>query len=99
MLKSKKLKFIFYLNIFQLFLQLLIFGRFQRSGPDGLEAWGVAIAASLINFIMAGINRASGILYVEFIDAFQVDRMKASLPFTIRSVARNLLGNSLRMSF
>lgn len=48
---------------------------------------------------MAGINRASGILYVEFIDVFHTDRMRASLPFTIRLISRNLLGNVLNPLF
>lgn len=78
---------------------IFIFRRLQRSGPDGLEAWGVATAAFFINFIMAGINRASGILYVEFLDVFHTDRMRASLPFTIRLVSRNLLGNVINLSF
>ncbi|XP_035210724.1 monocarboxylate transporter 13-like isoform X2 [Stegodyphus dumicola] len=61
-------------------------------GPDGGWAWLVALAACLINFIMAGLGRMSGILYVAFIDLFHVDRERASLPFSVRSATRNLLG-------
>ncbi|XP_054706866.1 uncharacterized protein LOC129216675 [Uloborus diversus] len=62
------------------------------NGPDSGYAWCVAFAACVINFIMAGLGRMSGILYVAFIDMFQIDRRGASIPFSIRSSARNLLG-------
>ena len=65
------------------------------SGPDGVEAWTVAFAACAINFVMAGLARMSGILYVAFIDVFQAGRKEASLPFSVRSSMRNLFGNYL----
>ncbi|CAL1273232.1 unnamed protein product [Larinioides sclopetarius] len=69
-------------------------GKKQRKveGPDGGYAWIVAIAACVINFIMAGLGRMSGILFVAFIELFGVDRRSASMPFSVRSSARNLLG-------
>lgn len=66
--------------------------RRRSSGPDGVEAWRVAFAACFISFISAGIARTSGILYVEVIDIFHVDRKQASLPFTVRTLTRNLFG-------
>ncbi|GBM14876.1 hypothetical protein AVEN_28600-1 [Araneus ventricosus] len=61
-------------------------------GPDQGWAWAVAFAVCAINFIMAGLGRMSGILYVAFIDIYGVDRKGASTPFSVRSSTRNLLG-------
>ncbi|GBN55175.1 Monocarboxylate transporter 9 [Araneus ventricosus] len=61
-------------------------------GPDGGWAWVVAFSACIISFIMAGLGRMSGILYVAFIETFEVDRKAASTPFSVRSSTRNLLG-------
>ncbi|KAF8782435.1 Monocarboxylate transporter 13 like protein [Argiope bruennichi] len=61
-------------------------------GPDQGWAWAVALAACAINFIMAGLGRMSGILYVAFIDIYRLDRKGASTPFSVRSSTRNLLG-------
>ncbi|GFT56771.1 monocarboxylate transporter 9, partial [Nephila pilipes] len=66
--------------------------RIRMDGPDGGWAWVVAISACIINFIMAGLGRMSGILYVAFIETFGVDRKAASTPFSVRSSTRNLLG-------
>lgn len=60
--------------------------------PDQGWAWVVATAACTINFIMAGLVRMSGILFVAFIEIFQVDRKSASMPFSVRSSAGNLFG-------
>ncbi|GFY51565.1 uncharacterized protein TNIN_146881 [Trichonephila inaurata madagascariensis] len=67
-------------------------GESPKEGPDKGWAWMVAFAACGINFIMAGLGRMSGILYVAFIDLYGVDRKGASLPFSVRSSTRNLLG-------
>ncbi|GIX68384.1 uncharacterized protein CEXT_154761 [Caerostris extrusa] len=61
-------------------------------GPDKGWAWVVVFAACCINLIMNGQGRMSGILYVAFIDLYGVDRRSASLPFSIRTSTRNLLG-------
>ncbi|GIY32202.1 hypothetical protein CEXT_68242 [Caerostris extrusa] len=65
--------------------------RVRMEGPDGGWAWAVAFAACIISFIMAGLGRMSGILYVSFIETFAVDRKSASTPFSVRSSTRNLL--------
>lgn len=64
----------------------------MKEAPDVGYAWVVAVAACLINFIIAGLGRMSGILYVAFIENFNVTRKEATEPFTIRSSTRNLLG-------
>lgn len=64
----------------------------KLSGPDGIEAWTVALAACIISFVNAGLARMSGILYVAFIDIYHIDRRDASLPFSVRSSMRNLFG-------
>ncbi|KAG8180397.1 hypothetical protein JTE90_025447 [Oedothorax gibbosus] len=61
-------------------------------GPDGLLSWGVAIANFLINFIVVGLGRMSGILYVVFMQLFNADRQTASIPFSVQQAARNLFG-------
>ncbi|GIY79257.1 uncharacterized protein CEXT_711701 [Caerostris extrusa] len=61
-------------------------------GPDQGWAWAVAFAVCTVHFIMAGLGRMSGILFVAFIDIYGVDRMGASLPFSVRSTVRNLIG-------
>ncbi|GFY74712.1 monocarboxylate transporter 9 [Trichonephila inaurata madagascariensis] len=66
--------------------------RIRMEGPDGGWAWVVAFSACIISFIMAGLGRMSGILYVAFIETFGVDRKAASTPFSVRSSTRNLLG-------
>ncbi|GFR00827.1 monocarboxylate transporter 5 [Trichonephila clavata] len=57
----------------------------QVEGPDGTSAWIVAVAVCLINFIMAGLGRMSGILFVAFIETYGVGRKKASMPSSVRS--------------
>lgn len=69
------------------------------SGPDGIEAWTVALAACTISFVMAGLARMSGILYVAFIDIYHIDRREASLPFSVRSSMRNLFGTCFHSLF
>ncbi|GFU47589.1 monocarboxylate transporter 5 [Nephila pilipes] len=64
----------------------------QVDGPDGTSAWIVAVATCLINFIMAGLGRMSGILFVAFIETYGVDRRSASMPSSVRSSTGNLLG-------
>jgi MFS family permease len=66
--------------------------KIRAPGPDGTASWVVAFAAFLINFIMAGLSRMSGILYVSFIEMFEIDRKGASMPFSVRSSTMNLLG-------
>ncbi|GFT93103.1 uncharacterized protein NPIL_610851, partial [Nephila pilipes] len=60
-------------------------------GPDRGWAWAVAFAACVINLIVNGQGRMSGILYVAFIDLYGVDRKGASTPFSVRTSTRNLL--------
>ncbi|GFY51564.1 uncharacterized protein TNIN_146871 [Trichonephila inaurata madagascariensis] len=60
-------------------------------GPDRGWAWAVVFAACLINLIVNGQGRMSGILYVAFIDLFGIDRKGASTPMSVRTSTRNLL--------
>ncbi|KAG8192788.1 hypothetical protein JTE90_019106 [Oedothorax gibbosus] len=66
--------------------------RMAVSGPDRGWAWAVAFAACAINFIVAGLGRMSGILFVAFIEIFHLDRRGAAVPFSLRSSMRNLMG-------
>ncbi|CAL1299375.1 unnamed protein product [Larinioides sclopetarius] len=62
------------------------------SGPDCVLSWFIAIANFLINFIVVGLGRMSGILYVVFMHKFDVDRQTSSVPFSVQQAARNLFG-------
>ncbi|KAF8788124.1 uncharacterized protein LOC129972164 [Argiope bruennichi] len=62
------------------------------SGPDSQLSWLIAIANFLINFIIVGLGRMSGILYVVFMHKFSVDRQTSSMPFSVQQAARNLFG-------
>ncbi|GFQ91180.1 uncharacterized protein TNCT_260681, partial [Trichonephila clavata] len=62
------------------------------SGPDSLISWLVAMANFLINFIVVGLGRMSGILYVVFMQIYETDRQTAAIPFSVQQAARNLFG-------
>ncbi|GFQ90052.1 monocarboxylate transporter 9, partial [Trichonephila clavata] len=55
-------------------------------------AWMVAISCFMINFIMAGLARAAGVLYVAVIELYGVSREAATTPFSIRFSVRNMSG-------
>lgn len=67
-------------------------GRFRIYGSDGAWSWGVAFANFLVNFIIVGLGRMSGIFYVDFINIFRIDRKTASIPFSVQQAGRNLFG-------
>lgn len=60
--------------------------------PDTGYAWVIAFAACIINMILSGISRMTGILYVAIIEAYGVSRQEASVPFTVRNSIRYLTG-------
>ncbi|KAF8783147.1 Monocarboxylate transporter 5 like protein [Argiope bruennichi] len=62
------------------------------TGMDGGYAWVVAIACFMINFIMAGLARAAGVLYVAVIELYGVSREAATTPFSMRFSVRNMSG-------
>ncbi|KAG8200645.1 hypothetical protein JTE90_022267 [Oedothorax gibbosus] len=62
------------------------------AGPDQPRSWAIALAACVINTLLSGISRATGLLYVALIESYGVSRLQANLPFTIRNVVRNLAG-------
>ncbi|GBN98057.1 Monocarboxylate transporter 9 [Araneus ventricosus] len=66
--------------------------RQPTSGVDGGYAWIVAVACFMINFIMAGLARAAGVLYVAVIELYGVSRETATTPFSMRFSVRNMSG-------
>ena len=64
----------------------------MTSGPDQGFAWVIAVACFIINFIMAGLARTVGVLFVALIDLYGVSREAATTPFSIRVCVRNLTG-------
>lgn len=61
-------------------------------GPDKGRSWLIAAAVLVTNMITSGIFRAQGLLFVEFIDNYKVDRQVAAIPFSVRTAVRNLAG-------
>ncbi|GFX25370.1 monocarboxylate transporter 9 [Trichonephila clavipes] len=64
----------------------------KEEGPDSRRSWAIALAACVINTLLSGISRATGLFYVALIDTYGVSRLEANLPFTVRNVVRNLGG-------
>ncbi|XP_015920784.1 monocarboxylate transporter 9 [Parasteatoda tepidariorum] len=64
----------------------------MKSGRDGFRAWVIAFDNFLINFIVVGLGRMSGILYIAFMKMFHIDRQTASMPFSIQQAARTFFG-------
>ncbi|XP_054706322.1 monocarboxylate transporter 12-B-like isoform X2 [Uloborus diversus] len=62
------------------------------SGPDEAIGWLIAMSCFFINFIMAGLARTAGVLYVALIDIYGVSRESATTPFSIRVSVRNMTG-------
>ncbi|CAL1275599.1 unnamed protein product [Larinioides sclopetarius] len=60
--------------------------------PDSARSWAIAIAGCLINSLMSGFTRSTGLLYVALIDNFGATRFQANLPFSARIIVKNLAG-------
>lgn len=67
--------------------------------PDSARSWAIAAAAFVINIMLSGISRTTGLIYVALIDTYGITRMEANLPFTLRNIVRNLLGKRLLMLY
>ncbi|KFM82171.1 hypothetical protein X975_03533, partial [Stegodyphus mimosarum] len=61
-------------------------------GPDGCRACIVAFAIFAINCIIIGFGKISGILFVDFMKVFKINRKAASTPFSIQLSIRNFTG-------
>lgn len=78
--------------------KLLLFGiespfyTMKRRGLDSAESWGIAVASIVVNFLILGPARLSGVLFVAIMERYGVDRKQASLPFTVCYVLRTLPG-------
>ncbi|GBN31872.1 hypothetical protein AVEN_237836-1 [Araneus ventricosus] len=64
----------------------------KAPGPDQTIGWVIAMACFMINFIMAGLARTAGVLYVALIELYGVSREAATTPFSIRVCVRNMTG-------
>lgn len=64
----------------------------MATGPDKGFAWVIAFACFFINFIMAGVARSAGIMYVALIDSYSISREAATVPFSVRVGVRNMTG-------
>lgn len=64
----------------------------EKEGPDQARSWAIAMAGCVINSLLSGISRTTGLFYVSLIETYGVSRMEANMPFTLRNVVRNLGG-------
>ncbi|KFM58406.1 Monocarboxylate transporter 5, partial [Stegodyphus mimosarum] len=64
----------------------------REEGPDQPRSWAIAFAACVINSVLSGISRTTGLFYVALIETYGVSRLQANLPFTLRNLLRNLGG-------
>lgn len=64
----------------------------KEAGPDQARSWAIAMAGFVINSLLSGISRTTGLFYVALIKTYGVSRMEANMPFTLRNVIRNLGG-------
>ncbi|XP_055934297.1 monocarboxylate transporter 12-B-like [Argiope bruennichi] len=64
----------------------------KAPGPDQAKGWVIAMACFWINFIMLGLARTAGVLYVALIELYGVSREAATTPFSIRVCVRNFTG-------
>ncbi|XP_035229243.1 monocarboxylate transporter 5-like [Stegodyphus dumicola] len=64
----------------------------REEGPDQARSWAIAFAACIINSVLSGISRTTGLFYVALIETYGVSRLQANLPFTLRNLLRNLGG-------
>ncbi|PRD28869.1 UNVERIFIED_CONTAM: slc16a12 [Trichonephila clavipes] len=64
----------------------------KSRGVDSAESWKIAAASIIINFLILAPARLSGVLFVAFMDRYNVDREQASLPFTLCYILRTLPG-------
>ncbi|XP_035221582.1 monocarboxylate transporter 5-like [Stegodyphus dumicola] len=62
----------------------------REEGPDQARSWAIAFAACIINSVLSGISRTTGLFYVALIEKYGASRLEANLPFTLRNLLRNL---------
>ncbi|KAG8184686.1 hypothetical protein JTE90_013079 [Oedothorax gibbosus] len=61
-------------------------------GADSPRSWVIAAACCWVTFVIQGLVRSGGVIYVALIDAYGVTRAQASWPFTLRMAIWNLSG-------
>ncbi|KFM58402.1 hypothetical protein X975_01526, partial [Stegodyphus mimosarum] len=64
----------------------------REEGPDQARSWAIAFAAFIINSVLSGISRTTGLFYVALIETYGISRLEANIPFTVRNLLRNLGG-------
>ena len=62
---------------------------------DKPYSWVVSVAAGIMYFIMYGLGRTTGLLFVETLNFFNSDRAAASFPFTLACALRYLSGETI----
>ncbi|XP_035232516.1 monocarboxylate transporter 9-like [Stegodyphus dumicola] len=64
----------------------------KTAGPDQGFGWVIALICFAINFILIGVARSVGMLYVSIIEEYHVPRESALRPFSIRVAIKFLAG-------
>ncbi|GIX86452.1 MFS domain-containing protein [Caerostris darwini] len=62
------------------------------NGADSGWSWVIAASCCWITFVIQGLVRSGGVIYVALIDGYSVSRSQASWPFTLRLALWNLTG-------
>ncbi|GFT61231.1 uncharacterized protein NPIL_12211, partial [Nephila pilipes] len=66
------------------------FTTMAKTGTDSRWSWVIAVACCWVTFVIQGLVRSGGVVYVALIDAYRVSRAQASWPFTLRLAVWNL---------
>ncbi|CAL1280141.1 unnamed protein product [Larinioides sclopetarius] len=64
----------------------------RSDGPDGFHSWIVAAACCMLYLLMYGMSRISGLLFVETMSLFSVNREDASFPYVFGVTMRYVSG-------
>ena len=69
--------------------------RQQNVVPDGGWGWFVVLGSFLCHFIIGGMERSSGLLYLYFLERYKESAAATAWATTIASATRLMLGTSL----
>ncbi|KAF8773399.1 Monocarboxylate transporter 12 like protein [Argiope bruennichi] len=64
----------------------------KADGPDGFHSWIVAAGCCVLYLLMYGMTRISGLLFVETMSLFDVDRESSSFPYVFAVTMRYVSG-------
>ena len=66
----------------------------KKAVPDGGYGWVIVLGAALTHFLLVGMARSLGVLYVVLADKFGGTAFATSLVMAIFNTCRTITGNS-----